>query len=220
VTSSFARISEAEWRFSDALDRERRAWLQNSPRYEQLVNNILRDLSLVNCQRELSKGKRGYNRVMVTVQADAATLDQFYSSATGYRAQYYASATLGVEANRFALDIFLPRVVALIACLNKRTCPASFVEQSLRDQDAKLWLYQGTWLRYARKSDRNLLVARWLARQHDPIAIIRKRAKRSMLTPASETLLELKGGFLSATGEPLGTFKLDRAEHIHELGYT
>lgn len=94
------------------------------------------------------------------------------------------------------------------------------MEQSLRDQDAKIWLHQGTWLRYALKSDRNLLVGRWLARQHDPDEMIRTRAKRSMLTPASETLLELKGGFLSGAGEPLGTFKPCRAEQIHELGYT
>jgi len=220
MTSLFARISEGEWSLSDTLDLQRRAWLQNSPRYEQLVNNILRGLSAVDCKRERSKDKRGYNRVIVILHVNAATLDQFYSSATGYRAQYYASAALGTEANRFALDSLLPRVVRLVAGLNKRTCAASFVEQSLRDQDAKIWLHQGTWLRYERKSDRNLLVSRWLARQHDPHETTRTRAKRSMLTPANETLLELKGGFLSAAGEPLETFKPGRAQQIHELGYT
>jgi hypothetical protein len=41
-----------------------------------------------------------------------------------------------------------------------------------------------------------------------------------MLTPAKETLLELKGGFLSPAGKPLGTLKPQRSKDIHELGYT
>jgi hypothetical protein len=41
-----------------------------------------------------------------------------------------------------------------------------------------------------------------------------------MLTPADEHLLELKGGFLSPTGAPLGTFKPERSKDLHELGYT
>lgn len=88
MTSLFARISEAEWRLRDTVDPQRRAWLQNSPPYEQLVNNILQGLSAVDCKRERSRDKRGYNRVKVTLHANAATLDRFYSSATGYRAQF------------------------------------------------------------------------------------------------------------------------------------
>lgn len=184
------------------------------------MDNILRGFSAVKVARERLKDIPGYYRAVVTLQVDAAALDQLYSSASGYRAQHYASPTLGSVANRFALDILLPRVGPLVAGLNKRTCPASWVAQSLRDVDAKLWLRQGTWFRYARNSDQNLLIARWLARQHDPDKKIRTRAKRSMLTPANETLLELKGGFLSPAGQPLGTFKPDREQHIHELGYT
>jgi hypothetical protein len=41
-----------------------------------------------------------------------------------------------------------------------------------------------------------------------------------MLTPVEELLLELKGGFLSSSGKPLGTFKATRSKDIHELGYT
>lgn len=220
MTSSFVCISDAEWRLSDSVEPQRRRRLQNSLQYEELVENILRGLSDVKVTRERSNDILGYYRAVVTLRSDAAALDQLYSSASGYRAQYYESPSLGSLANRFALDILLPRVAPLIAGLNKRTCPASWVEQSLRDRDAKLWLHQGTWLRYARNSDRNLLVARWLARQYDPDESIQKRAKRSTLTPADETLLELKGGFLSPAGQPLGTFKPDRAQHIHELGYT
>jgi hypothetical protein len=59
-----------------------------------------------------------------------------------------------------------------------------------------------------------------MARQNDSYNKRRKRAKQSMLTPAEETLLELKGGFLSPAGESLGTFKPQRSKDIHELGYT
>lgn len=220
MISSFVHISDTEWRLSETLDLQRRNWLQRSPPYEQIVRNLLRGLSRAKVAREHSKDIPGYSRAVVTLEVDSAALDQFYSSASGYRAQYYASPALGTVANRFALDVLLPRVELLVTDLNKSTCPARWVTQSLRDSDAKLWPHQGIWLRYARNSDKGLLVLRWLDRQQDPTKKIRTRAARSMLTPANETNLDLKGGFLSLTGQPLGTFKPDRAQHIHELGYT
>jgi hypothetical protein len=144
----------------------------------------------------------------------------FYSSASGYRAQYYESPRLGIGANRLVLDALLPKVLRFAETESKRTCPVSWVEKSLRDEDAKIWPRQGLWLRYGRKIDRNLRVARWLSHLDDPDLKRRKRAKRSLLTPSDETVIELKGGFLLLDGESRGTFKPTRAEDIHELGFT
>ena len=220
MTSPFVCVGAAEWKLSDTLDLQRRRWLLDSPPYDQLVHNILRGLSGVKVKRERSTEKPGYYRAVVTLHVDAAALDQFHSSASGYRAQYYENPALGSKANRFALDILLPRVRELVAECNKRTCPASWGAQSLQDSDAKLWIHQGLWLRQARKSDRNLLVARWLARQNCSVEKIQKLVKWSMLTPADEKRLELMGGFLSSEGNPRGTFKPVRARYIHKLGFT
>lgn len=217
----FVRIGDAEWKLSDILDLQRRRWLLDSPTYEQLVDNILRGLSCVEVKRERSTERPSCYRAVVTLHVDAAALDQFHSSASGYRAQYYESVALGCKANRFALDTFLPRVKQLVVSHNKRTCPASWVTRSLQDRDAKLWVHQGQWLRHARKSDRNLLVPRWLiASQQDTDKERRKLAMWSMLIPTNETRLKLMGGFLSREGSSLETFKPHRGHHINELGFT
>lgn len=216
----FVHVSDAEWMLSQQLSPGRRRRLRDSAPYEQLVDGLSRQMAVAKVARERSRDVPGYFRAVVTLRVRAASLDLFYNAASGYRAQYYQAAELGTLANRFALDCLLPSVIRSVATMNRRTCRSSGVERSLRDRDAKVWPHQGVWRRYARKSDRNLLVGRWLALQDDPDKKRRKRAKRSMLTPAEESLLELKGGFLSPTGTPLGTFKPQRSKDIHELGYT
>jgi hypothetical protein len=220
MKSPFAHVTDRKWKLNDQLPRHRRDKLLNSEPYEQLVENLLRGMAISNVKREESRDVGGYFRAVVTLQVHPKFLDLFYSSASGYRAQYYHSPKLGSRANRFALDRLLPRVIRAVAAINKRTCPGAWVESSLRDPSAKLWPHQGVWVRYGRRADQNLLVSRWVARQSDTDEKRRKRAIRSMLTPAEESLLELKGGFLSRTGKPLGTLKPQRSNDIHNLGYT
>lgn len=220
LNAVFVRLSKEAWNLSTQLATSRRRRLQCPPRYEHLVDGLLRQMSLVRVAREKSRDIPGYFRAVVILRVRASALDLFYNSASGYRAQYYGGAALGTAANRNAIDRLLPSITVAVADANKRTCPPDWVETSLRDPHAKLWPHQGLWVRYARKADRNLLVARWVARQADPDKKLRKRAERSMLTPANERLLELKGGFLSSTGSPLGTFKPKRSEDLHELGFT
>jgi hypothetical protein len=220
MDAAFVRVSESDWLLSTQLAPSRRRRLLQAPRYERLVDALIRRMSLAKVAREKSHDVPGYFRAVVTLRVHATTLDLFYNAASGYRAQYFRAADLGTLANRFALDRLLPRLTASVAAADKRTCPADWVAKSLRDPDAKLWPHQGVWLRCARKLDQNLLVARWLARRDDPDKELQKRAKRSMLTPTNERLLELKGGFLSPAGTSLGTFKPRRSQDLHELGYT
>jgi hypothetical protein len=221
MNAAFVQVPKSEWVvLSRQLSPSRRRKLLRGQRFEQLVEELAQQMSLTKVAREKSRDNPGYFRAVVTLRVRAAALDLFYNGASGYRAQYFRAADLGTLANRYAIDRLLPAVTVLVAAANKRTCPPDWVQKSLRDPDAKLWPHQGVWLRYARQVDQNLLVARWLKRQTDPDRKLRKRAKRSMLTPQDEQLLELKGGFLSPAGEPLGTFKPTRSQELYELGYT
>jgi hypothetical protein len=217
---AFVRVPESDWVLSRQMSSRRRRRLLRSPEYEQVIDELTRQVSLVKVAREQSRDIPGYFRALVTLRVCATALDLFYNGASGYRAQYFHAAMLGTLANRLALDRLLPAVIPLVAVANKRTCPVEWLAKSLHDPHDKLWPHQGVWLRHARKIDQNLLVARWLARREDPDKKLRARAKRSMLTPAKERLLELKGGFLSPAGVSLGTFKPKRSRDIHELGYT
>jgi len=217
---AFVRVPPGEWSLSDGLAPRRRKQLQDGLAYEQIVARMVRESALVRVKREKARGESLFFRTVVTLRVLAATLDLFHNSACGYRAQYYRSAELGIQANKFALHQLLPRVRQLLVGSSKRTCPIAWVEKSLLDADAKVWIHQGIWLRRARKTDCNLFVARWISQQAHSDEKRRKRAIRSMLTPSNETLVELKGGFIMLTGMPLGSRKPTRAQDIHELGFT
>jgi hypothetical protein len=70
------------------------------------------------------------------------------------------------------------------------------------------------------RRERRLFVKRWYKAQSDKDKERRKKARWAMLTPASEVCLELKGGFVSPSGVPAGSFKEGRSRDLHELGFT
>lgn len=113
-----------------------------------------------------------------------------------------------------------PRVGELLRGKEKRGCSWSWMEKSLLDPTAKVWIHQGHWLRANARRERNLSVKRWLRAQADDDRERRKRARWATLTPSSELCLELKGGFLSLSGKPVGFFKQTRSRDLRELGFT
>ena len=171
-------------------------------------------------QASAGRDKPGFFRILIRLKATRRTVALFHSGASGYRAQYYNSAELGDHANRYLLDRLTPLVLRLLSRQPKRTCAAAWVARSLGDPDAKAWVHQGPWLRYATSADRHLLVSRWTREQRSSNKTRRRKALYSGLIPQGESGIDLKGGFLTLLGHPLGTLKPDRARDIHELGFT
>jgi hypothetical protein len=70
---------------------------------------------------------------------------------------------------------------------------------------------------FPKKSDRNLMVKRWLkAKPTDG-----KRLLWATLTPAAEVRIDLKGAPLTLEGKPLSaSLKPRRSIDIYEVGYT
>jgi hypothetical protein len=144
-------------------------------------------------------------------------VDLFHNSVAGYRAQYYRSVKVGKAANKHAIQQLGPRVMELLSREFKRTCPPWWVEKSLRHSEAKLWVHQGHWLRSPRRSDRNLMVKRWLG--SNPAK--KRRQLWATLTPGKEMRIDLKGAPLTLAGKPLTqSLKSRRSFDIHRVGYT
>jgi len=215
VTPSFVSISQEDWRLSDDVDRQ-------LPRigFEQIVNRIVKEATLIDHARERARSRPRYFRALLTVGVDPLTVALFHNSSTGYRAQYYSSVANGECANWYAVRTLVPRLKELLLGREKRTCPWSWVEKSLLDPEAKLWIHQGRWLRPARRDDRKLFVARWVEQQANPDVKRRKKAIWAALAPCNEMRIDVKGGFLTLDGTPLGKLKPTRAMDIHELGFT
>jgi len=210
----FARIPSSVWQLRGSM----RALA--SPGYARIVQRIAKEASVTDHRREKASSKRGYFRARVILSCSAGAISLFHNASTGYRAQYYSSVACGEHANAFTLRLLVPRVRKLLDGCAKRTCPWRWIESSLLDPAAKVWIHQGSWLRYARGKDRNLEVPRWLAAQTSRNRKRRRKARWSTLTPRNERHLELIGGFLSLDGTSLGSLKPTRSRDLYELGFT
>ena len=219
-SGSFVRIPREEWQFADGLEDDRRQRLNDGPLYTEIIHRIVSEAVVRFHARRRCCSDHEYFRVEVTLELSSEIVDLFHNSAGGYRAQYYRSASLGDQANAYALRRIVPRIVGLLSQA-KRTCPESWVRLSLLDNAAKLWIHQGLWLRHAQRTDRQLRVDRWDYRRPGLNPTHRKRALMAALLPAHETLLDIKGGFLHAqTGISLRSLKPTRAGDIHAFGFT
>ncbi len=219
-STRFVRVAQEDWRFGAHLGRRQKERLLSRVTYEQIIARIVRETRVVRHWRERARSKPKFFRVRVTVRVKSSTVDLFHNSVSGYRAQYYRSSKTGDRANAYALKRIARQITELLRDHTKRTCALWWVQRSLLDRDAKLWIRQRRWFRYGKRADRHLLVARWVKQQTRSNGEQRRKALWAGLTPNEETEIEIKGGFLTLSGKPLGTLKRERARDIHKLGFT
>lgn len=218
--SKFFRAAPEDWRFGTLVEGRRVKRLHSGPSYEEILSRIAKRGKVLFHKRERARDKPSFFRVVVRLKVDGTAIDLFHNSVSGYRAQYFHNAELGERANLAALAQLAPIAVNAAMELPKRTCPAWWVEKSLLDSSAKVWVHQGLWMRHAKAEDHQLFVDRWLKQRASPDSSRSKKAIWSSLVPGNESQLELKGGFLTLEGEPLGSLKASRARDLHELGFT
>ncbi|MHB1218536.1 MAG: hypothetical protein ACYC1L_10110, partial [Alphaproteobacteria bacterium] len=161
-------------------------------------------------------------RIVVLLCASKRTIDLLHNGAGGYRAQFYSGVSCGERANRYIIRKLKSKIGTLCLEANIRTCPSSFVSASLEDEDTKVWIHQGVWLRAKSHTDRNLLVPRWKknARLLKPCRT--KLAVWATLTPANETRIEIKGGSVDKESlESVGLrLKPNRSRELSAVGFT
>jgi len=217
----FQRVSSREWILRRSVSTERRKKLLRGPTFHNIVQRICKHAIVISHKKTKIDEHRGYYRAEVTLKLNATTVDCFHNSATGYRAQYYKAIRNGELANKYAVHRLIPVIVGRLNELEKRACPIWWLKKSLLHPEAKLWIYQGRWLRLAKQCDRNLLVKRWLS--HDFPQYSNEKQKRvwGTLTPKGETRINLKGGGVTLKGFLLTKkLKPERGKEIHDLGYT
>lgn len=215
----FVRIPSTEWRLQQEVERARIQRLSHGPDFYEIVRSVRAFRCIARYKRTKLKDLAGFYRIELCLEMDADVVDLFHNGSAGYRAQYYASPELGDRANEYLLQELVPRICETVTSARRRTCPAEWVEKSLRAAGAKLWVHQGLWLRHLARSDRGLHIDRWLRYQWDS----RQRHKRywSQLTPSTETKIVVKGTPLTLDGGVAArALKPHRSRDIHVRGYT
>lgn len=218
--TNFIRVPRAMWRLSSACSSARVRRLWSPMTFETIVRRMIAEVTLVQFKRERARNRRQYFRVCITLRCTQRTVDSFHNGASGYRAQYFKSRSNGDRANRYLLNEISERVMYLMLRHPKRSCPFEWARTSLVDPDAKVWIYQGLWLRYPKTTDGQLLVPRWVREQQNSDSNRRKKARYAGLMPSRECRVEIMGGFVTLRGKSLGTLKPERARDLNELGFT
>ncbi len=216
----FAVVSEDIWQLSAKIGPGRRKRLLETP-FEEIVQRIVREARLGGHGRQGIKKHPSSKRVLLNLETSAEAIDLFHNGAGGYRAQFLIGVSQGIIANRFVIDALLNRLECLCKANPTRGCTWDFVERSLCDRDAKVWIYQGIWFRQCRLLDRHLFVERWRRNGEEMVLRRRRIPTWAKLTPSSETRLQLKGGCLDEAHRTIGVpTKSGRSEELHCFGYT
>ncbi len=135
---------------------------------------------------------------------------------------------MGEVANNFTVSKFIPLIKRFLANCPKKTCPPDWTLSALSDDDSKVWIYQGLWLRQAEVSDRILKPRR--SKKMLDITYKEKRTKKvktriqkliwGSLIPNQEGRIEIKGSFRTMGGRKSNAKQKKRSLEIHELLFT
>ena len=219
-----ARIPSDRWRVSALVRRPRAAWLNSSPDFTAIIEQLLNGLAGVKLKKEPCKKDPGHFRLLATLSFHNINLvDAFHNSSSGYRAQYLESTEIGERANAFAVDRFKTAIIDRFERSFPTAWDREWAYKSLHSRLAKTWIHQGLWLRHARESCEDLVVDDWLVARGNPDPEIRKKARYGRILPFGGSEIDFKGGWVKEFQGSLvtrETFKPDRAHCINKYGFT
>lgn len=217
--TKFARVSEIDWVLASSIGSGRIRRIRQAENFEDVMSKLVRGARVEQLRKQRACSDHSVFRLIVVFRVRPTSLDQFFNSPVGYRAQYFASCKLGERANRLTVAQLFPKVLAEAKRANRPML--EFVERSLSNPHCKVWPHQGQWLRRARIKDRVLLVPRWQAGLSSVDKKRRKLARWGSLAPSLETRLVLKGSFVwSSCRAKIGKTSTTRSRQLHQLGFT
>jgi hypothetical protein len=156
----------------------------------------------------------GYSRAAVSFKVGHKLADQLMNGATGYRAHYYVSESLGEALNRSLVDAVAPLFVAATALYADRYSTSEF-SRSLLGRFSKLWFPKSLTDEANTKSLKNLqeriVVPRWMSYWRN-----RAIPKKGLLAPACDEIL-LNGTFINEDGD--FEQKPNRSKDLWERGW-
>jgi len=216
------------WRFGARVTPDRRNKLILIHDFDAVTSAILKEMRVTGYT--VGRGNKpilqGCRRAELKIAVSCDTCDAFFNSPAGYRAQYYIAPSLGISENASLIQSLLPRLLDYAQIHPEQNMTLDEVEKSLLLPQAKIWI------REANDDDLfgeeltvDLIVDRWvtqakIARSETGTNEQRHKAVRGVLAPV-ETVLEIKGGWLTKDGEERIDFeKVRRAEDISEYGFS
>jgi hypothetical protein len=216
-------VSLEEWDLSELPDAVRRQRLLHPPSAECLLARLINDAT-----KAAENGKLRLNlepcktpeycecsRLHAQIPVNKSTYDLLFNGRSGYRAQYYLSPEEGNIYNRLIIDDLIP-IIIRTACGQNAVDP-DLIQLSLKSMSKLAWYGtdQDALIFYG--CPKTLSVPRWNVYWNStpsswPMGLI-----TFML---DNPRVFLKGAFVNSSGGDIYDNKLDRANDLHERGWT
>ncbi|CDX62365.1 hypothetical protein MPL1032_60024 [Mesorhizobium plurifarium] len=214
ISPPFARSDE--WHFRSNFEDKRRASLEASPTFGEIVESILSDVLPGKPIKVAANDDRLPNcwRVKFPFKVSSLTFDRFFNGPSGIRAQFLADSNLGRWANAHLVTMLGPTVVRELERdpLQQFSGPVlSSATDSIAGLSARVWINELSvgW------NSRDLAITRWEMAADEPGA-----DSRGLCAPTGSQLV-LLGAWINSDGvEMTLPEKIRRHEEISRRGYS
>jgi hypothetical protein len=209
----------------------RRAALESVQHFGQVIERILETAAVLTyrvCQGKVGLLKQ-CSRPEFLVRVPEETIDSFFNSPAGYRAQYVFDPESGQRQNALLIAAIADRLLTFAeAHPAKHHLAIDSVRLSLAACSAKVWLPESS-ISFDHNLVAEIVVPRW---HRNALAALDAFRRRERPTPEQQEKaiwglralragsIEVKGAFLSTEGdEVVPRDKIRRRFDIHEFGY-
>lgn len=217
---AFGIVPESDWQLCDQIGTDRKRRLLNTP-FDKILLRMVAEAKLDDYKPDPNDHAPNLHRALFELRLPSEVVDLFHNGAGGYRAQYYIGVHEGENANRYAVDKMRGALKRLRVMHHRPDCDQDFIEASLSDPGAKIWVHEGAWLSDNKPDDRKLVVDRWEQNASKGIWDHRFEPSWAQLTPNNETGLDIKGGWIDENFASVPSAnKPHRSQEIRDFGYT
>ncbi|WP_157865894.1 hypothetical protein [Mesorhizobium japonicum] len=205
-----------EWHFRSEVNEQRRATLEASPPFQEIVESICRNILLSSPpSKQHANDERLKNcwRIKCVFSVPPLAFDWFFNGPCGIRAQFLIDADLGRCANSLMTKMLRPTV---LRAFESERLPANDPDQrsasdSIDGLSSKVWIDEMT----VHCNSWDLEIARWEAAARQTGA-----DGRGLCAPTG-TQLVLLGAWINHDGvEMVLPEKIGRHHEIHRRGYS
>jgi hypothetical protein len=225
------RDTESTWQFASGFDSRRRAALESVQNFGQVVEWILETAAVLTYR--VCRGKVGFlkqcSRPEFLVRVPEDTIDLFFNSPAGYRAQYVSDPECGQRQNALLIAAISDQLLTFAeAHPAKHPLGIDSLRLSLAACSAKVWLPESS-ISFDHNLVEEIVVPRW---HRNALTAIEAFCRRERPTPEQQEkaiwgiralragAIEVKGAFLSAEEEEVvPRDKIRRRFDIHEFGF-
>lgn len=225
-----------EWKFrSDKMTVKRLRSLQQELLLPVIAQRIADEVTnIVFHWKEGDREAKNKARAEFLFKVCPETLDVFFNSSQGYRAQYYLDPQRGIECNRLVIDVVKGKLIEAARQSNRSVMTLEQVQKSLEYGSAKIWIYEHDSTLDQTSRDPEQIVAlevpRWVEAMkqvlaawdahQQPSSTTKTRALLGVQAPEGSRM-EVLGAWLDDNDkEFVVPSKVNRVQHIHQYGFS